>query len=540
MPRSKRSPKKARSRKRAVSAITRRRTVRASSSIAHDATYSCDACGYTYRACDHGNIAPEDQQSGWICPDCGADADHFQIVVPSDQVDETTGRDEDDIDVSNSLESGNRLAAIKNKNPDVASLLKRWRRGDLDLQPKFQRYDVWTDKIRSLLIESILLELPIPTIYLAENPDGKFVVVDGQQRLTAIFRYHDNKFALVGLKALAAYNGKFFRDLPAYLQTRIEDRALDVTEIYKETDEDVRFTLFERLNRGSVRLNDQELRNCIYRGTYNDFVNELATSPILAVALGMKRGKRHPRMVDGELVLRFLAFFEQGHAKHPDKKTGEFLNRQMELGRAGIYNERDIERQEQAFKDAMQCAQTVYGDNLFKRFHAGSKRDPNGYFEPRLNRALMDVVLNTFARYPKGRIVKAADAIRERTIDLMCTDEFSDLLKHTISSADRIRKRFVAFEDSIKDLLDNDTNTRRAFRASEKKALFDTDPTCRLCGNRIMLLEDAHVDHEKPFSGGGETSLKNAQLAHRFCNLSAGAKRPARRQTGKRSRSVAQ
>ncbi|MGB6985097.1 MAG: DUF262 domain-containing protein [Candidatus Aquilonibacter sp.] len=519
-PASKRAGKKRRGKR---AARSRKTIVRVSRALPSE--FRCDACDFVYNTTSFGGVIPEDQPEDWACPECGASADHFQVLVPSDRLDDAEDDDVEGDDVTLEVASGRRMASIKARTIEVSSLRKRRDRGDLDLQPKFQRYDVWTDKIRSALIESILLDLPIPTIYLAENADGKFVVVDGQQRLTAIFRFIENAYPLKGLTALRGLNGMFFRDLPEVYKARIEDRSLDVTEIFKETHHAVRFQLFERLNRGSVKLNDQELRNCIYRGPYNDFVTRLASDPILRKALRLKSGSRHARMVDCELALRFLAFFEQTYEKHPDKRTGEFLNRQMDLAQKGAFTPAQIEKQERAFESALQSAQTVYGDeHLFKRYRAGDASDPNGGWEPRLNRALMDVVLNVFARIPKRDLVKHADEIRMSTVELMSTEKFSDLLKHTISSADRIRQRFQMFENMVREIIgDNAGKARRSYSSATRDALFRSSNRCGICNNKIMTVDDAHVDHKTAFALGGKTELANARITHQFCNQSRGA-----------------
>lgn len=498
--------------------------------------FKCDSCGFIYSTAKFSGVIPDEQAAGWSCPECGAASDHFQLIVPSDELDDATDDEIQAPDVTNEVRRGRRLASIKSITLEVASLRKRVERGGLILQPKFQRYEVWTDKIRSALIESILLELPIPTIYLAEEADGTFVVVDGQQRLSAIFKYMNNEYPLKGLTALRQLNGSLFKQLPEDFQSKIEDRALEVTEIYKETDEAVRFQLFERLNRGSVKLNDQELRNCIYRGSYNDFVVRLARNPILRKALGLKRDQPHPRMVDSELVLRFLAFFTQTYEKHPDKRTGDFLNKQMDFAAKGVFSGADLREQERAFVDSLSAAQTVFGDYMFKRFRPGDDRDRNGSWEPRLNRALMDVVLNTFAAIPKRDIVKCSNEIREASIQLMSTERFSDLLKHTISSADRVRQRFELFRAAVFPIVERRSAgaPTRAYSPATRRQLFESNNKCAECGNAIAILDDVHIDHFDPYSNGGPTALKNAQITHRFCNQSAGARRKKR--SGRRSR----
>jgi uncharacterized protein with ParB-like and HNH nuclease domain len=158
----------------------------------------------------------------------------------------------------------------------IYELFRRYQRGDLILDPKFQRRYVWDDIKASKLIESILIDIPIPIIYLAQEHNGKFTLIDGQQRLKSFFRFLENEFKLKKLVVLPNLDGKFFKDLDKDLQTKIEDSTLRTIELRKDNNPHIRFEIFERLNVGAVRLSDQELRNCVYRGEYNDLITDLA------------------------------------------------------------------------------------------------------------------------------------------------------------------------------------------------------------------------------------------------------------------------
>ena len=130
----------------------------------------------------------------------------------------------------------------------------------------------------------------------------------------AIFDFIDNKYALSGLGPLRKeLEGKKFRKLDEDLQQRIEDFSLTVVEILKESEEDIKFDLFERLNTGAVSLNDQELRNSVYRGDYNEFLKTLAGNATFRRLLNLK--SPHKRMNDVEFVLRYMAFREQTYLR---------------------------------------------------------------------------------------------------------------------------------------------------------------------------------------------------------------------------------
>lgn len=150
------------------------------------------------------------------------------------------------------------------EDPEIESLYGKYKRGKLVLQPDFQRYFVWDSAKSSRLIESALLDIPLPVIYLSEGKDGKEYVIDGQQRLTAFFSFIDGKFPdgkdfkLSGLKVYRDLNKKSFKEIDEGHQDKIKYSKLRTITFKKESDTDLRFEIFERLNTGAVSLNDQE------------------------------------------------------------------------------------------------------------------------------------------------------------------------------------------------------------------------------------------------------------------------------------------
>lgn len=138
-------------------------------------------------------------------------------------------------------------------------------RNELIIDPDFQRLFVWNIKQKSELIESILMGIPLPVIYLFEQNDGRLQVVDGRQRLTAIFQYMNNEFSLFSeLKILKGERGKKFKDLSFLMQGKIEDFQMTIYRIQPPTPEKVKFDIFDRVNRGGVKLNHQEMRNALH------------------------------------------------------------------------------------------------------------------------------------------------------------------------------------------------------------------------------------------------------------------------------------
>jgi hypothetical protein len=146
-------------------------------------------------------------------------------------------------------------------------LKERWERGALSLRPKFQREYVWTlrPELPSRLIASLLLEIPIPPIYFGKDADNRLEMIDGQQRLTTLIDFVSNKFPLRRLNRMASLNNKCFRDLSTAMQDKILDTPIRSITIDVAGNSELRYEVFERLNRGSMALNEQELRNCLQR-----------------------------------------------------------------------------------------------------------------------------------------------------------------------------------------------------------------------------------------------------------------------------------
>ncbi|CAI1590151.1 TPA: DUF262 domain-containing protein [Serratia marcescens] len=196
---------------------------------------------------------------------------------------------------------------IAKEQSSVFELLRRESRGQLVLAPDFQRKDVWDRKRQSELIESILMGIPIPLIYLFEDENGTRQIIDGKQRISALKRYLNNDFALTELSMLPKLRGMKFSEIPLLLQAKLEDCQLHSYVIQPPTPEYVKFNIFERVNRSGMNLNKQEMRHALYQGKATYLIQELAESAIFKQSTG--NGVKADRMRDRYLVLRFIAFY---------------------------------------------------------------------------------------------------------------------------------------------------------------------------------------------------------------------------------------
>jgi hypothetical protein len=205
---------------------------------------------------------------------------------------------------------------IGRDNFSVFQLYRKYTNKTIKLDPDFQREsNVWTLKQKSELIESILIGIPLPIFYVKEDKKGNLILIDGRQRLSTIFDYLDNKFALSGLKILSKFNNFYFKEgsdiendkiLKTVYRGKIEDVNLTLHIIKEPTPEKLTYDLFDRVNRGGTRLNNQEMRNAIYQGSSTSFLKTLSK---LESFKSVTESISPSRMKDRYLILRFVAFY---------------------------------------------------------------------------------------------------------------------------------------------------------------------------------------------------------------------------------------
>lgn len=236
----------------------------------------------------------------------------------------------------------------------VKELVSMVAEGIIDIAPEYQRQFRWEDERQSKLIESLLLGIPIPNIFMATNNDGSWEVIDGVQRLTTIIRFMDNEEAkkrtnvtdnlmLKALEKLPSFNKQTFAKLPHKVKLDFMLRTLKVTTLTDKSDLDVRFDLFERLNTGGVKLTAQEIRSCVFRGNFNEFVKRMAQDPHFLQATQLSEQRQKDGTAE-EAVLRFFAFLH--NYKNFQYNVTSFLNNYMAFANKTF----DYEQNEKLFK----------------------------------------------------------------------------------------------------------------------------------------------------------------------------------------------
>ncbi|QLE09953.1 DUF262 domain-containing protein [Pseudoalteromonas shioyasakiensis] len=199
---------------------------------------------------------------------------------------------------------------------DLDTIVKKIANNVIKLNPEYQRKHRWSGETSSRLIESLILNIPVPFIYISQDIDvddevdddvARYSVIDGQQRLTAIFKFFKNEIELNSLEVLPQLNGCKYRDLPPFLVRRLEERSIRCLRIDSTLDQQVKYDIFERLNSGSVKLEPQELRNATCRGPFKTLIKQLIKNKHFVLNTKLT-DKRKEKMEDEELVLRFFAF----------------------------------------------------------------------------------------------------------------------------------------------------------------------------------------------------------------------------------------
>lgn len=344
---------------------------------------------------------------------------------------------------------------------DLETLVARIRKKTIKLDPEYQRRHRWPIETSSRLIESLILNIPIPVVFLSQDIDvddevegnsSRYTVIDGQQRLTAIYEFWNNDFALEGLETLQDLNGSFYRDLPPFLVRRLEERTIRCLRIDSTVDEQVKFDIFERLNTGSVKLESQELRNATVRGPFNDAIKNLAEfEPFRRlIQVDVSNPSSSPKvkkMEDVELVLRFFAL-RQGRYKTLKKGFREFLT--SSLSEFNELSEMQIDKKVNIFKDYMLFIHDKIGVHAFSkwRIENGVEKKMSSF-----NAAVFDAVAVGLAEAFKPVTLKLSPntviAAMSGYKSLFAQDEFFASVNGSVNDAAKVVWRIEAMKNYL-------------------------------------------------------------------------------------------
>jgi hypothetical protein len=321
------------------------------------------------------------------------------------------------------------------------------RKSAIDLDPDFQRRKRWTPEKQSALIESFLLNIPVPPIYLAEDELGQYSVVDGKQRLTAIHAFMTQNLRLKGLESFTEIEGMQFNELPEDLKNSLEIRPyVRVVTLLKQSDPKLKFEVFTRLNRGGEPMLAQELRKVAYRGPFSDLIFELAGADFLKKQLKITSDSSaaYIRMEDAEYVLRFFALRRSWRTF-----SGALRN---ELDQCMIDNQHMSGKKLQALKaefiGALELCQQLWGKNAFQR-HTGTS------WRAQFLAGMYDAEMLAVAELTKAQVAKAksnAAAVLKGTASLFKDPSFDKSVRQGTNTPSFVRNRVDAILSLLQSL----------------------------------------------------------------------------------------
>ena len=361
-------------------------------------------------------------------------------ILPSDQQE-----NEDDLEGLQPSE-----AVLFNTDWTVETLFRQVDKGNINLDPQFQRREAWDLGRKSKLIESILCNFPIPNIVLAEESKrkGRYVVIDGKQRLFSITSFLKDEFALQDLSIRRDLNGKRFSDFGQRYGEEvniIENQPIRTVIIRNWPDENYLYSVFYRLNSGSLPLSSQELRKALHGGKLLDYIDDfIRTSEPHKIIFGDGFDRR---MRDVELVLRFISF--ERFLKAYDGNLKRFLDNQVVFYNENWDSEKaNLDADLEKYNIALTIAHKVFGDKTFKKWNGNN-------YERRINRAVFDVI----ARYFVDPVVEDSaiankDDIVQRFQDLCgSSSAFKDAIERTTKTPAATRTRYKLWGEQLGNAL---------------------------------------------------------------------------------------
>ncbi len=379
--------------------------------------------------------------------------------------------------------------------------------GDIIPQPDYQREYIMDEKKASKLIESVLLQIPIPTVYLCEENDGSLSIIDGQQRLTSFVKFLKNEFKLRNLEEYPELNGKNFADLEKVIQKNIKNTPIHSIVIKKESQE-LKYEIFSRLNQGSTSLKPQELRNCIYRGNFNNMLEDVAKNNKTLRILFASENKRKAYQ---EYILRY---FSLKNFQEYSSSIGKTMNKFMEKHQNDSIEE--VEGYKREFNSNIDIIKQVLGEDAF--FAAESDK---GIISNKFSGSVYDSIIIGFSMFNNNDIMANADKIRQEIRELKLNNaEYKENTYVATGSKSRVIGRIMNIYELLAKIIGKkgDFDVKRTYSAVDKEQLWHEGYICSWCGNQILDINDAEVDHIVAFNNGGQTVLENAQLLHRHCN----------------------
>ncbi|MGY0832355.1 DUF262 domain-containing protein [Azospirillum argentinense] len=369
--------------------------------------------------------------------------------------------DDQQEDIEDLAEAGRRYSAVINTADwTVQTIIQQMEKGNIELNPDFQRREAWRKKQKSQFIESLILNVPVPQLVLAERKDkrGKFIVIDGKQRLITLRQFYANHedpdfkpFKLNGLTARKDLNGFDYKKLSADFLLESDLDALDNSTIRTAVirnwhEEKFLYTIFLRLNTGSVQLSPQELRQALHPGKFLKFVDDYSISS-KTLQEAMHLSSPDARMRDAELIIRYYAFRNFLHTYTGNlapllDETALFFNENWENEEANIKLQKDD------LETAIDATFSIFGkDDAFRKW--------NGVrFESALNRAVFDVMILYFINKETAKSAIENKENVQKIFKEVCieNEQFRSSIEGTTKSIHSIYTRLRVWGEKLQEL----------------------------------------------------------------------------------------
>ena len=334
---------------------------------------------------------------------------------------------------------------IRTEGRTVQDILRRIHRGQYLMDPEFQRDFIWEEDKQSKLIESVLMRIPLPVFYLAENSNGTMVVVDGLQRLTTFDRFLKGDLRLK-LRDRPELDGKVFSQLSPKLQNRIEDCYLTLYLIDPQVPDRARLDIFERVN-GGVPLTRQQMRNTLYMGDATRFLRDESKTDLFLEATGRSLNWRTMR--DREFVNRFCGFqllTVDEYRGDMDDFLGDTLKlmNSLECG--------SLEELSSQFHNGLSNNLEVFGTHAFRKHFEGQTR------RSVINASIWDVMVTGLSKIESWVVDSEADRLRDYFHELMFDQDFMSAITSGTSDTRRVAYRFEAASEMFREVFGDRAN----------------------------------------------------------------------------------
>ncbi|RQW86301.1 MAG: DUF262 domain-containing protein [Geobacter sp.] len=305
----------------------------------------------------------------------------------------------------------------------------------INIEPHYQRRERWMSNKQSALIESFLLNVPVPPVYLSEDDYGTYSVIDGKQRLTSIREFLSGRLKLKDLKEFPELNGFTFQELPSQLKNALTVRPyIRVITLLKQSDPELKFEVFLRLNTGGEKLKAQEVRNVAFSGPLNDLLYELADDDFLKqkMKITSEKSTYYKNMDDLEHVLRFFTIADSW------QEMGKILAVEMDRFMSENRNPNDIAGMRQTFTNSIRAVEAIWGNMAFNKPLNNGWRDQ--FISP-LYDAQMVAVSMLSNNQINALAANSQAVLNETTILFRENQEFVKSVSQSTNNASSVRKR---------------------------------------------------------------------------------------------------